>query len=234
MLKDAIKIYYALLRKGEINNIRDKEIFNLYINDEKIKETLETIVDDTHYDLVVRAENIYMIPRLTNETVVFSVKKDLLINGVGKKVDKQLDYYLSLYLMSSIFNEFFHKISPSKFLSVDKIIEKTTERLTRAANQEDVDEKELEIGYRILDLQKNWTVREYKISEDAEENINFKSQYGCVRKVIKYLSDAKLVEYWTTEKEITPTKKLKDLMNYYFLDNRRKEMVERILFSIGE
>jgi len=234
MLKDAIKIYYTLLQKGKITNTRDKEIFNLYINHESIKETVDAIADGTHYDLVIRAETIYMIPRLTNETVIFSVENDILIKGIGKKADKQLDYYLSLYLMSVIFNEFFHKIAPLKFLPVDKIIEKATDRLTRAANQEDIEEKEHEIGYRVLDLEKNWSVREYKKNDDTEENINFKSQYGCVRKVIKYLDDAKLVEYWVAEKEIRPTDKLKDLMNYYFLDHKRKEVVEKILFNIGE
>jgi hypothetical protein len=122
-----------------------------------------------------------------------------------------------------------------EFISVDELVKKVEKRLEAAALKDDVEEIENEFKYNIRNLKDAWFAKE-NIPGDKDERLgkqtwSYQYRYGCVRKMVIFLTNQGLVLYSKEDDEIRPTQKLNDLMNYYFLDNRRKAEIESIFFQ---
>jgi hypothetical protein len=230
-IKGATKIYYQLLKSGEIRRSLNKDLYNLYANYSDVQDTLKYMAEESKCDILLTTDALYMIPKPENDIIGFNYKND----EDFKSVKDETDYYLGLYIITVIFNEFFNTISPMEFISVDELVKKVEKRLETAALKDDVEEIENEYKYNIRNLKDAWFAKE-NIPGDKDERLgkqtwSYQYRYGCVRKMIIFLSNQDLVLYSKEDDEIRPTQKLNDLMNYYFLDNRRKAEIESIFFE---
>jgi hypothetical protein len=230
-IKGATKIYYQLLKSGEIRRSLNKDLYNLYANYSDVQDTLKYMAEESKCDLLLTTDALYMIPKPENDIIGFNYKND----EDFKSVKDETDYYLGLYIITVIFNEFFNTISPMEFISVDELVKKVEKRMEAAALKDDVEEIENEFKYNIRNLKDAWFAKE-NIPGDKDERLgkqtwSYQYRYGCVRKMIIFLTNQGLVLYSKEDDEIRPTQKLNDLMNYYFLDNRRKAEIESIFFE---
>lgn len=230
-IKGATKIYYQLLKGGEIKRTLNKELYNLYANNIDVQETLKFMAEESKCDLLLTTDALYMIPRPENDIIGFNYKND----EDFKSVKDETDYYLGLYIITVIINEFYSSISPMEFISVNELVKKVERRLEAAASKDDAEELENEYKYNIRSLKDAWFAKE-NIPGDKEERIgkqtwSYQYRYGCVRRMIIFMTNQDLVLYSKEDDEIRPTHKLNDIMNYYFLDNRRKAEIESIFFE---
>jgi hypothetical protein len=230
-IKGATKIYYQLLKSGEIRRSLNKDLYNLYANYSDVQDTLKYMAEESKCDILLTTDALYMIPKPENDIIGFNYKND----EDFKSVKDETDYYLGLYIITVIFNEFFNTISPMEFISVDELVKKVEKRLEAAALKDDVEEIENEFKYNIRNLKDAWFAKE-NIPGDKDERLgkqtwSYQYRYGCVRKMVIFLTNQGLVLYSKEDDEIRPTQKLNDLMNYYFLDNRRKAEIESIFFQ---
>ena len=233
-IKGATKIYYQLLKNGEIRRGFNKELYNLYANYSDIQETLKYMAEESKCDILLTTDALYMIPKPENDIIGFNYRNDEDL----KNVKDESDYYLGLYIITVIFNEFFNAIAPMEFMSIDELVKKVENRLVAASNKEDVKKLESESRYNILSLKEAWFAKE-NLPGDKEEKIgkltwSYQYRYGCARRIIIFLTNQGLVIYSKEDDEIRPTEKLNDLMNYYFLDNKRKAEIENIFFGKGD
>jgi hypothetical protein len=232
-IRSATKIYYQLLKSGELKRSYNKELYNEYVGSGEVQETLKYMAEESKCDILCVGDVLYMIPRPDNDIIGFNYKNDEDFKGVKDEAD----YYLSLYIVTAIFNEFFNSIAPMEFISIDELVKKVESRLLAASAREDVKELEGEYRYNIIALKDSWLAKE-NIPGDKDERaakLTWSNQYryGCIRRVAIFLANQGLVIYSKEDDEVRPTQKLNDLMNYYFLDNKRKSEIEAIFFGRG-
>lgn len=232
-IKEAMKIYFALLRNGEIRKTQERELFNLYHSSIDIQEVLNMMVEESECEILITLEAVYLIPKPENRIIGFNYKD----NEELKNIDNLMDYYMGLYIITFILNEFFNSIDSVEFISVDRLVKGITKRLDIAAEKDNIKEIEQDIKVNITELRDAWRAKkevpEDKNAEEGKMTKSMKCRYGCVRKMIVFLRDQGLILYHKEDDEIRPTEKLNDLMNNFFLLNERKCEVESVLYGNG-
>lgn len=232
-VRKATRIYFALLKNGEIRKSQERELFNLYHSSLGVQEMLKAMIEESKCDILTTLEAIYLIPKPENNIIGFNYKDDEEL----KNIEDNMDYYINLYIITFIFNEFYNLSQPVEFISVDQLVKRITKRLDIAAEKENIKEIENEIKFNITELRDAWRgkkeVPEDKEAEEGKFTRSLKCRYGCVRKAIVFLKNQGLILYHKEDDEIRPTEKLNDLMNKFFLLNERKLEVESILYGNG-
>lgn len=223
--KRAMAIVYYLLDKGELSLDDNKDLYMDY-SDKDIQQTVDHIAES--FKVIIRRYShvIYLMPQEDNEVIGMNMQG--LRNIAGSK-STNITAYLSMYLMTLFLQLFYNGVGESlktrDFVSIGEVVGLANDRLNKAASKEMVLDEEEETGYNVISIHEHWM----SLIEDDENHRGRNSKYGYVRSVVNFLERQQLFVQYSHD-DIRPTQKLTALMGHHFLDQHRKEIIER-LFS---
>lgn len=230
-IESAMKIYYYLLKEGELSLEKNKDLYLLYSDDE-IKAIVEVLARES--DVIIEKYNqvIYLIPSEENSVLGF---KDSELYAIASSAnDRETTKYLSLYIIALIITLFYcgkgNRIKSRDFMSVSEVVSKVSERLGYAFSRADIEEIQEDAKYNIVSIYHYWNAL-----RDDDDNPNIrKSRYGYVRRVCSFLDKQNLLQYDAKEEDIRPTPRLTHLMSYSFLNKDRQEIINKLFAKEGE
>ncbi|WP_058484990.1 DUF6063 family protein [Defluviitalea phaphyphila] len=221
----AIRIYNKLIEKGEINIVDEPELFYDY-SQEEVRQLLDIIEREANCNILKINNSIYLIPSLNNEFLGF--KPSEIKNIFGGEAN-MIDYYLYCYIIVCILYKFYSSKNKNAkvvdFVPVDSLKEFISNRLEEIASKEDKKKLEEEHSFNIIKVYYKWD----SLLDDHETRT--KTKKGVIKKIIGLLERQGLM-YLDNEENIRTTKKLDDIMNFFYLDIERKEEIEKF-FILG-
>ena len=225
-MEKALKIYKKLLEKGQINDTEDKELY-FDFKDIEVRENLDIIASNLNFKVISAPHSVYLVPNIDNNLLGFSVKD---IRESIKKDAKLIDAFLEIYIIMTILYMFYggknKNPKQADFLQIKDIVSKLDETLK---GMTEVEAEKIEERYSINFIQ----VSNYWKAKALVEENKLKTRTGTVITACKLLRDEKLVIITDDDTEIRPTKKLDDLMQYYYLNEDRIYEINDI-FKVGE
>jgi len=224
-IKKATDIYVYLLEKGELKSELNKELFNVY-SEQNIKEILDGMAQQS--DIYIRqiVDSIYLIPNVDNEFLGYK-RSELKTAILGRQSEFRLeDYYLAIYVIILILAEFYggkgatQKIRDSIELNlIENIVSQRLEPLTK----KDVTELERETKLAISVIANLW----FSAGND-DDYAKIRTRKWYIKKVCEFLKKERLVNI-LDDINVVPTKKLDRLVMNHLLDVERLVEINTIL-----
>ena len=225
-MERALKIYQRLLEKGQITDTEDKELY-FEFKDPEVRNILDIMEKELRFKIISAPHSIYFVPNLENNLLGFSVKD---IRESIKKDAKLIDAFLEVYIIMLILYMFYggknKNPKQADFLQVKDIVNKLDETL-KATSEEEAEKIEERYSINFIQVSNYW-----KAKALIEEN-KLKTRTGTVLTACKLLKNEKLIIITDDDTEIRATKKLDDLMQYYYLSEDRIYEINDI-FKVGE
>ena len=225
-MERALKIYQRLLEKGQITDTEDKELY-FEFKDPEVRNILDIMEKELNFKIISAPHSIYFVPNLENNLLGFSVKD---IRESIKKDAKLIDAFLEVYIIMLILYMFYggknKNPKQADFLQVKDIVNKLDETL-KATSEEEAEKIEERYSINFIQVSNYW-----KAKALIEEN-KLKTRTGTVLTACKLLKNEKLIIITDDDTEIRATKKLDDLMQYYYLSEDRIYEINDI-FKVGE
>ena len=225
-MEKALKIYKKLLEKGQITDTEDKDLYYDY-KEIDTRNILEVLANELEFKLISAPHAVYLVPNIENNLMGFSLKD---IRESIKRDARQIDTFLECYVIMTILYMFYggknKNPKQADFLQIKDIVKKLDETLsvTPKEEAEKIDER-----YSI-----NFTeMAEYWQAKALFEEIKLKTRTGTVLAACRLLKNEKLIVITDDDTEIRATKKLDDLMEYYYLSEDRIYEINDI-FKVGE
>ena len=179
------------------------------------------------FKIISAPHSIYFVPNIDNNLLGFSVKD---IRESIKKDAKLIDAFLEVYIIMLILYMFYggknKNPKQADFLQVKDIVNKLDETL-KATSEEEAEKIEERYSINFIQVSNYW-----KAKALIEEN-KLKTRTGTVLTACKLLKNEKLIIITDDDTEIRATKKLDDLMQYYYLSEDRIYEINDI-FKVGE
>ena len=225
-MERALKIYQRFLEKGQITDTEDKELY-FEFKDPEVRNILDIMEKELNFKIISAPHSIYFVPNIDNNLLGFSVKD---IRESIKKDAKLIDAFLEVYIIMLILYMFYggknKNPKQADFLQVKDIVNKLDETL-KATSEEEAEKIEERYSINFIQVSNYW-----KAKALIEEN-KLKTRTGTVLTACKLLKNEKLVIITDDDTEIRATKKLDDLMQYYYLSEDRIYEINDI-FKVGE
>ena len=225
-MERALKIYQRLLEKGQITDTEDKELY-FEFKDPEVRSILDIMEKELNFKIISAPHSIYFVPNLENNLLGFSVKD---IRESIKKDAKLIDAFLEVYIIMLILYMFYggknKNPKQADFLQVKDIVNKLDETL-KATSEEEAEKIEERYSINFIQVSNYW-----KAKALIEEN-KLKTRTGTVLTACKLLKNEKLIIITDDDTEIRATKKLDDVMEYYYLSEDRIYEINDI-FKVGE
>jgi hypothetical protein len=225
-MEKALKIYKKLLEKGQITDTEDKDLYYDY-KEIDTRNILEVLANELEFKLISAPHAVYLVPNIENNLMGFSLKD---IRESIKRDARQIDTFLECYVIMTILYMFYggknKNPKQADFLQIKDIVKKLDETLsvTPKEEAEKIDER-----YSI-----NFTeMAEYWQAKALFEENKLKTRTGTVLAACRLLKNEKLIVITDDDTEIRATKKLDDLMEYYYLSEDRIYEINDI-FKVGE
>ena len=229
----AQRIFNSLLKKGELEEKSNKELYQYYISDEGVREALEIIQRESKVRIKHTNGIIYLIPDMDNEIFRFNINECTNKSLLG---EKQENVYLSYLIMSVIFAEFTNQLAPASYIEIPSILSLVDDSLNRSTSKENIYQEEVKAAFNVKRCKDIWDAKPKWNEHDKKGIFTRKSDYqiGCIRRIIVFLQNQNLVKVISDEDKIVPSRRLMDLMNVYFLDEDRKSEIEELLCLNGD
>lgn len=225
-MEKALKIYKKLLEKGQITDTEDKELY-FNFKEPEVREILERMAKELEFQIIAAPHSVYFVPNIENNLLGYSVKD---IRESIKKDARLIDAFLEIYIIMTILYMFYggknKNPKQADFLQIKDIVNKLDETLKQTTEEEG---KKIEERYSINFIQ---VANYWKAKALIEEN-KLKTRTGTVITACKLLKNEKLIIITDDDTEIRATKKLDDLMQYYYLSEDRIYEINDI-FKVGE
>jgi len=222
-LEKAMRIYYYLLKEGELTADKNKELYLDY-SDSEVRDLLEIMAKESEISIEKYNQVVYLIPNEGNDVIGI---KDMDLQKVISYDARKIDFYLSQYIITIIITVFYsgrgNFIKSRDFIRLPELEEIITSRLTYANSKKDIKLKQEEAKFNITAMFEHWSA--LQIDELGKR----KTKYGYIRSVCGFLSKHDLLIYDMAEEDIRPTNKMTHLMTYHFLDTDRLELIEELL-----
>lgn len=224
-MKRALKIYKKLIADGKINDIENRDMFSDYFIPE-VHKTLEDIASELDFDIVELPHDIYLVPKLSNSIINFSMKD--IRTGISSSA-RLADAYLQCYIIMLILYLFFggKNTNPknTEFLQIKDIVSEADARfLTADITEEDEYEEKYSVNFK--------AIKEIWINKPVFDDGKRSTRSEFVLKACRFLESQKLLKILDNNSEIRTTQRLDDLMiNYYLSEDRVNEINE--MFNSG-
>ncbi|TYQ15689.1 UNVERIFIED_CONTAM: hypothetical protein Cloal_2170 [Acetivibrio alkalicellulosi] len=222
-LQKAMRIYYFLLKEGELTFENNKELYLDY-SDNEVREVLDVLAKES--DVLIEKYNqvVYIIPHEDNDVLGI---KDMELQKIISYDARKIDFYLSQYIIIVIITVFYSGkgsyVKSRDFIRVSELEEIITTRLEYANSKKNIEIEQEEAALNITGMFEHWNA--LQIDEEGKR----KTKYGYIRSVCTFLAKHGLLIYDTAEEDIRPSAKFTNFMTYNFLDNSRLEIIEKIL-----
>lgn len=225
-LEKAMRIYYYLLKEGELTIDKNKELYLDY-SDGEVRNLLEIMAKESDVSIEKYNQAVYLIPNETNDVIGI---KDMDLQKILSYDARKVDFYLSQYIITIIITVFYsgrgNFIKSRDFIRLPELEEIITTRLNFANAKKDIKREQEEAKFNITAMYEQWNA--LQIDEQGKK----KTKYGYIRSVCGFLAKHDLLIYDITEEDIRPTNKMTHLMTYHFLDTDRLELIEKLLNEV--
>ena len=223
LIKSALKIYYKLLEKGQIDNKNDSELFFEYKKDE-VRELLYQFEEELEFKLLDVGNTVYLIPNLENDILGYSMK-DFRENIASNAT--MTEAYLQSYIFMTIFFLFYGGKNTNpiqrEFILTRDLIEYLDNRMQTYVDLREESEA-LEEKYSVNFLR----VAEFWLSKQVASEGSRKTKVGTILKAYSQLEKEKLIRVLEDGNQIRREKKLDDIFIYYYLDENRIKEIQSI------
>lgn len=217
----ALQIYRKLLSDGQINDKNDLELYTDY-KDPDVRLMLTQFERELGFKLVEAKHSVYLVPNSDNELLSYSMKdirESIAYNA--RQVDSFLQCYIIMVILYLFFGGKNNDPKQIEFLQIKDIVQKLDERFDTASEAR---QEELEESYSINFKQIANIWRAKAVEQEGRKN----TKNEAVLKACRLLIRQKLAEFRDDEREIKTTKRLDDLMKYYYLDEKRVQEITQI------
>ena len=218
-----MRIYYFLLKGGELTFDNNKELYLDY-SDSEVRALLEIMARESNVSIEKYNQVVYLIPDEDNDIIGI---KDMDLQKVISYDARKIDFYLSQYIIVIIITVFFSGkgsfVKSRDFIRLAELEEIITSKLNYANSKKNIEHEQEEAMFNITAMFEHWNA--LQIDEQGKR----KTKYGYIRSVCGFLAKHDLLIYDAVEEDIRPTNKFTNMMTYNFLDYSRLEIIEKIL-----
>lgn len=224
----ALQIFRILLDNGQLDRETNSELFIEYMNPE-VQEVLNQFEEEMECKILRINNTIYLLPNYDNSVLGFRTKDMREWIGTNAKLsDVYLAYYIVLFLLNQFYGGKNKNPKQREFLRISTFIEELDKRLSSV----------LELGEDAVALEEKYSINFIRIAESWDSRRSYEerkltTKHGFSLRICKLLEQEKLIRLVDDEKEIRTTKKLDDLMLYYYLNDSRVKEINNI-FTGGE
>lgn len=216
-MRQALKIFKKLITDGAIDDKKDSELFSDYFVPENHND-LNRIAEELDFDLIELPHNIYMVPRLSNSIIGFTMKELRADTAPEPTLTKA---YLQCYIIMFILHLFYGGKNPdpknTEFLQIKDIVSELDKRFDSI----DADKEEAEHGICFEAISDIWS------SKAVIDEGKHTTRVGFVLRACRFMERQKLFVIMDGEREVRTTERLDDLMiNYYLGMDRVSEIRE--------
>ncbi len=223
-VKTAVKIFKILLENGQLDREEYSDLFIEYLNSE-VQEILNNFEEEMDCKIIRVNNTIYLLPDYDNGLLGFK-NKDFRewIGSNSRLSDVYLSYYITMFLLFKFYGGKNKNPKQREFMRVNTLIDELDNRFEDILkqNQEHVIAKEEELSINLISIAEAWS---QKISFDDNKRT---TKFGTVLRICSLLEQEKLIRLIEEKKEIRTTRKLDDLMTYYFLNDSRINEINSI------
>ncbi|MDI6617107.1 MAG: DUF6063 family protein [Clostridiales bacterium] len=223
------KILYYLMQHGELSDDKERELYRTYSENEDIMNLVR--LQGAEFGCAIQKYSgvIYLIPNEENDFLGYSktdLKKELCRSNANDK-----DYYLSQFVILTLLVEIYGssgKSSKSRtFIKYGEILNIVTERLSKAAQSENIDDLEKKSGIAFTNISERWEA--LKSSDKA--SLSKTTKEGFVATILNFLESQGLINFIREDDMVLPTPKLDNFMDWNILNRNN---YKRILQAFKE
>lgn len=223
-VKTAIKLFKILLENGQLDREEYSDLFIEYLNSE-VQEILSGFEEEMDCKIIKINNTIYFLPDYDNSLLGFK-NKDFRewIGSNSRLSDVYLSYYITMFLLYKFYGGKNKNPKQREFIRINTLIDELDKRFEGILkqNQDEVISTEEKLSINLISIAGSWN---QKITlEDNKRTTKF----GTVLRISSLLEQEKLIRLMEDKKEIRTTKKLDDLMTYYFLNDSRINEINSI------
>lgn len=219
-LNTALKIFYKLLDRGQIDRDEDGDLFLEYRNEE-VRSILAQMEEEMEFTIVEASSTLYLVPDSSNGLLGF-VSKDLRewVASDARLLDSYLLCYIVMFMLYLFYGGRNRNPKQRDYLRVSKLSEELDQRLRLALlDQEGTAGLEERYGINFIKIAELWDSK-----QEYEEKAR-KTKTGTILNTCRLLERHNLIRLVDNDREIRCTRKLDDLMlNFYLSDSRVKEI----------
>lgn len=222
-LEKAMRIYYFLLKEGELSFDNNKELYLDY-SDSEVRSLLEIMARESNVSIERYNQVVYLIPDEENDVLGI---KDMELQKVISYDARKIDFYLSQYIIIVMILVFYSGkggfVKSRDFIRLPELEAIISSRLAYANSRKNIEREQEEAAVNITEMCEHWSALQ------MEEPGKRKTKYGYIRSVCSFLAKQGLLIYDMVEEDIRPTAKFTNLMMYNFLDSERIELIDGLL-----
>lgn len=229
-MKVGIQIFKILLENGQLDRDGNSDLFIEYLNSE-VQEVLSEFEEEMECKIIKINNTIYLLPNYDNSLLGFK-NKDYRewIGSNARLSDVFLSYYIKMFMLNSFYGGKNKNPKQREFIRLMTLIDELDQRFDAILtnNQADMIDKEEELSINLISIAEVW---KQKIVHEENKRT---TKYGTVLRICVLLEQEKLIRLMEDKKEIRTTKKLDDLMTYYFLNDSRIAEINEIFSVEGQ
>lgn len=223
-VKIALKIFRILVEQGELNRGEYGDLFVEYL-DTEVQSILNSIEEEMDCSIKKIGNTLYLLPNYDNS--ILGLKNKDWREWMGSNatnLDVYLAYYITIFILFKFYGGKNKNPKRLEFLRIANLIDELDTRFDSLLLEEEVEvkNKEEELGLNILKIARYW--KEKIVDEENKK----KTKYAVVRRICKLLENEKLLYLIDDDNEIRTTRKLDDIMTYYYLNDSRIEEINSI------
>lgn len=226
-IKISNKIFYKLLKQGEIREDEDSELYREYSENEEVMNLVKLQGKEAECDIEKYMGVIYLIPKEENDFLGYSkgeLKKLLCKSGATDK-----DYYLSQFVILTLLVQFYNSNGLSSksrsFIKVGDLINIIEDKLKEGVKRSEESEEECGIAFSNI-------LEKFKALKSTEKQSTAKTtKEGFIYTILTFLDKQGLIYYMKEDDMIKTTKKLDSFMDWNLLN---KNNYHRVVKALGE
>ena len=223
-VKTAIKLFKILLENGQLDRDEQSDLFVEYLNSE-VQEVLSEVEEEMDCRIIKTNNTIYLLPNYDNSLLGFK-NKDFRewIGSNARLSDVYLSYYITMFILFKFYGGKNKNPKQREFIRINTLIDELDKRFDSILkqNQDGTMKLEEDLSINLISIAEVWNQK--IILEDYKRTTKF----GTVLRICSLLEQEKLIRLMEDKKEIRTTKKLDDLMTYYFLNDSRIDEINSI------
>ena len=219
----ASRILRVLLEKGQLTSDDDRELY-LDLKDPDIRSVFSVFEEEMDFHLVDAPNAFYLSPNSENVLFGFLGRDFRRWTGSdGLKADGFLLCYIVMVLLNSFYGGHNQNPKQREFMRVITLVEELDKRFAAIlADREKTEALEEKVSLNFVRIAELWG------SKQAYEERGRKTKEGTVMNALGLLADQGLVRLIDDEREVRLTKKLDDLMLYYYLSDARIQEIQAV------
>lgn len=226
-IKISNRIFYELLKNGEIREEENEELYRAYSENEDIMNLVKVQGEEAECDIEKYMGVIYLIPKEENDFLGFSKKELKLKLCKSGATDK--DYYLSQFVILTLLVQFYNSNGLSSksrsFIKIGDFINIIESKLKEGATKSKEEEDEGGIAFSNI-------LEKFQALKSTENQSKAKTtKDGFIHTILDFLDKQGLIYYMKDDDMIKTTKKLDSFMDWNLLN---KNNYHRVVKAMGE